>query len=212
MLDEAHIIAIAVREPYRGQGIGAGLLLSAIDMAVKLQTRMVTLEVRASNAHAQQMYHKFGFTVVGERPRYYSDNQEDAILMSIEDLRSPEFHRRFLQLRATLVDTKGASPTLEALSAAYLQRNLPPVVKSITVHPAGEGFQKPISVSGEPEILGLVTDPLSERAASQRAPAGTPPAISFSRKLHQRGLRTFSWQAEDPNGDPTTGITRTATS
>ncbi len=98
--------------------------------------------------------------------------------------------------------TKGASPTLEALSAAYLQRNLPPVVKSITVHPAGEGFQKPISVSGEPEILGLETDPLSERAASQRAPAGTPPAISFSRKLHQRGLRTFSWQAEDPNGDP----------
>ena len=109
---------------------------------------------------------------------------------------------RFLQLKATLVGTKGASPTLEALSAAYLQRNLPPVVKSITVHPAGEGFQKPISVSGEPEILGLVTDPLSERAASQRAPAGTPPAISFSRKLHQRGLRTFSWQAEDPNGDP----------
>ena len=109
---------------------------------------------------------------------------------------------RFFQLKATLVGTKGASPTLEALSAAYLQRNLPPVVKSITVHPAGEGFQKPISVSGEPEILGLVTDPLSERAASQRAPAGTPPAISFSRKLHQRGLRTFSWQAEDPNGDP----------
>jgi hypothetical protein len=57
-------------------------------------------------------------------------------------------------------------------------------------------------VSGEPEILGLDTDPLSERAASQRPPAGSPPAVSFSRKLHQRGLRTFSWQAEDPNADP----------
>jgi hypothetical protein len=110
---------------------------------------------------------------------------------------------RFLQLKVTLVGgTGGATPTVEAVSAAYLQRNLPPVVKSITVHPAGEGFQKPISVSGEPEILGLQTDPLGERAASQRAPAGSPPAISFSRKLYQRGLRTFSWQAEDPNGDP----------
>ena len=60
-------------------------------------------------------------------------------------------------------------PTVEAVAAAYLQRNLPPVVKSITVHPPGEVFQKPISVSGEPEILGLDVDPLSERAAAQRA-------------------------------------------
>jgi outer membrane protein assembly factor BamB len=108
---------------------------------------------------------------------------------------------RFLQLRLTLAGKAGASPTVEAVAAAYQQRNLPPVVKSITVHPAGEAFQKPISVSGEPEILGLDPDPLSDRAVSQRAPAGSPPAISFSRKLYQRGLRTFSWQAEDPNGD-----------
>ncbi len=108
---------------------------------------------------------------------------------------------RFLQLRVTLAGKGGASPTVEAVAAAYLQRNLPPVVKSITVHPAGEVFQKPISVSGEAEILGLQTDPLSERAAAQRPPAGSPPAISFSRKLYQHGLRTFSWQAEDPNGD-----------
>jgi sugar lactone lactonase YvrE len=109
---------------------------------------------------------------------------------------------RFLQLRLTLAGKAGASPTVEAVAAAYQQRNLPPLVKSITVHPAGEAFQKPISVSGEPEILGLDTDPLSDRAAAQRPPAGSPPAISFSRKLYQRGLRTFSWQAEDPNGDP----------
>jgi outer membrane protein assembly factor BamB len=108
---------------------------------------------------------------------------------------------RFLQLRLTLAGKAGASPTVEAVAAAYQQRNLPPVVKSITVHPAGEAFQKPISVSGEPEILGLEPDPLSDRAVSQRPPAGSPPAISFSRKLYQRGLRTFSWQAEDPNGD-----------
>jgi hypothetical protein len=75
------------------------------------------------------------------------------------------------------------------------------MIRSLTVHPSGEAFQKPISASGEPEILGLDVDPLSERAAAARPPAGTPPAISFSRKLSQRGLRTFSWQADDPNGD-----------
>jgi sugar lactone lactonase YvrE len=108
---------------------------------------------------------------------------------------------RFLQIRLTLAGRAGASPTVEAVAAAYQQRNLPPEVKSVTVHPPGEAFQKPISVSGEPEILGLDPDPLGERAAAQRPALGSPPAIAFSRKLYQRGLRTFSWQAEDPNGD-----------
>ena len=108
---------------------------------------------------------------------------------------------RFLQIRLTLSGKGGATPTVEAVAAAYLQRNLPPVVKSVTVHPPGEAFQKPITATGEPEILGLDVDPLSDRAAAQRPPAGSPPAITFSRKLFQRGLRTFSWQAEDPNGD-----------
>ncbi|HSD28588.1 MAG TPA: hypothetical protein VLL75_14900 [Vicinamibacteria bacterium] len=108
---------------------------------------------------------------------------------------------RFLQIRLTLAGRAGASPTVEAIAAAYQQRNLPPEVKSVTVHPPGEAFQKPISVTGEPEILGLDPDPLSERAAWQRPAQGSPPAIAFSRKLYQRGLRTFSWQAEDPNGD-----------
>lgn len=109
---------------------------------------------------------------------------------------------RFLQVRLELRGAPGgASPTVEALSTAYLQRNLPPVIRQLTVHPAGEAFQKPISASGEPEVLGLDVDPLSERAQAARPPAGTPPAISFSRKLVQRGLRTLSWQAEDPNDD-----------
>jgi sugar lactone lactonase YvrE len=108
---------------------------------------------------------------------------------------------RFLQLRMTLVAKDGRSPTVEAVSAAFLQRNRPPEVTSITVHPPGEVFQKPISVSGEPEILGLDPDPLDARTAAARPPAGSPPAISFSRKMQQRGLRTISWQAQDPNGD-----------
>jgi sugar lactone lactonase YvrE len=107
---------------------------------------------------------------------------------------------RFLQVRVTLAGADGRSPEVEALSAAYLQRNLRPEVHSIAVHPPGEVFQKPISVSGEPEILGLEPDPLAEAGADRSTP-GMPSATSFSRKLHQRGLRTFSWTADDPNGD-----------
>jgi len=114
---------------------------------------------------------------------------------------APAEKARFLQLRLSLTGNAGRTPTVEAVTAAYLQRNLPPTLRPITVHPPDEAFQKPISASGEPEILGLDVDPLSERAAASRPPAGMPPAISFSRKLYQHGLRTFSWQADDPNGD-----------
>ena len=114
---------------------------------------------------------------------------------------APDEKARFLQVRLLLAGSAAATPTVEAVNAAYLQRNLPPTLRPITVHPPGEAFQKPISASGEPEILGLDVDPLSERAALTRPQAGTPPAISFSRKLYQHGLRTFSWQADDPNGD-----------
>ena len=78
---------------------------------------------------------------------------------------APSERARFLQLRLLLTGSARATPSVEAVSAAYLQRNLPPVLRPITVHPPGEAFQKPISASGELEILGLDVDPLSERAA-----------------------------------------------
>jgi hypothetical protein len=88
------------------------------------------------------------------------------------------------------------------VTAAYLQRNLRPQVQSVTVHPPGEVFQKPISVGGETEILGLETPPDKAAAtAAALARTGMPPATAFSRKLYQKGLQTFSWKADDPNGD-----------
>jgi len=107
---------------------------------------------------------------------------------------------RFLQVRATLVGRGGASPVLDSVTAAFLQRNLRPQVQSITVHAPGEVFQKPISISGETEILGLDATPPSDRAAAA-ARSTMPPATTYSRKLYQRGIQTFSWKAEDPNGD-----------
>ena len=99
MLDEAHVIAIAVREPCRRQSIGQGLLVSIIDMAAKLHVRVVTLEVREGNKSAQAMYLRHGFYIAGRRPRYYSDNQEDAVLMTIDDIHCAEHVERLRRLK-----------------------------------------------------------------------------------------------------------------
>ena len=106
---------------------------------------------------------------------------------------------RCLQIRVTLAGKGGATPEVEALSAAYLQRNLRPRVTSITVHSPGEVFQKPLTVTGEPEVLGLDPDPLGERS-DPRAP-GASSVTAFSRKFQRKGLQTIVWKAEDSNGD-----------
>ncbi|MBE9505218.1 MAG: ribosomal protein S18-alanine N-acetyltransferase, partial [Chloroflexi bacterium] len=103
MLDEAHVIAIAVAEPCRRQGIGQGLLVSIIDMAAKLHVRVVTLEVREGNKSAQAMYLRHGFHIAGRRPRYYSDNQEDAVLMTIDDIQCAEHRERLSGLKTEIL-------------------------------------------------------------------------------------------------------------
>jgi sugar lactone lactonase YvrE len=109
---------------------------------------------------------------------------------------------RFLQVRALLTGRDGVSPLLDSLTVPYLQRNLRPQVLSVNVHAPGEVFQKPLTVAGEVEILGL--DP--ERPGEPRtgaAPSRTtlPLSTTYSRRLYQRGFQTFTWKAEDPNGD-----------
>ncbi len=99
MLDEAHITALATRNNYRRQGIGEALLISAIETSISLGSQMITLEVRISNAIAQALYLKYGFIIVGKRIRYYSDNNEDALLMSIESTNSVNFKSQFRKLK-----------------------------------------------------------------------------------------------------------------
>jgi ribosomal-protein-alanine N-acetyltransferase len=88
LVDEAHITNIAVREKHRRQGIGEALLIGIIELAIELGAKLITLEVRASNSEAQKLYAKYGFVRVGLRRGYYTDNREDAVLMSIEDIKS----------------------------------------------------------------------------------------------------------------------------
>ncbi len=96
IVDEAHVATIATRPGYRGLGIGRGLLSRALLAAYQRGARLSYLEVRRSNAVAQNMYQQFGFKVVGERPRYYQDNNEDALLMTLEPL-VPESLRKFVE-------------------------------------------------------------------------------------------------------------------
>lgn len=86
IVDEAHISTIAVDPGWRGQGVGELMLGDMLAAARKLGAEMATLEVRASNEAAVNLYRKFGFKVVGRRPAYYRDNEEDALLMTLTDL------------------------------------------------------------------------------------------------------------------------------
>jgi ribosomal-protein-alanine N-acetyltransferase len=87
LVDEAHISTIAVHPTDRGQGIGRALLLAGLEWAARKGAELATLEVRASNEAARRLYRKHGFEVVGRRPGYYKDNQEDAVLMTLSSLR-----------------------------------------------------------------------------------------------------------------------------
>jgi ribosomal-protein-alanine N-acetyltransferase len=96
---EAHLSTIAVRSDLRQHGIGERLLGGIIDLALDQNAQLVTLEVRASNEAAQSLYEKYGFVVVGHRPGYYSDNKEDAILMTADGIASPSFRDSLQRLR-----------------------------------------------------------------------------------------------------------------
>jgi ribosomal-protein-alanine N-acetyltransferase len=85
-VDEAHIATIATHPDFRRQGIAQKLLSHTLWHAMMEGARGSFLEVRASNVAAQDMYRKFGYVESGRRKRYYKDNDEDAILMTLETL------------------------------------------------------------------------------------------------------------------------------
>lgn len=86
IIDEAHIATIAVQPDYRGRGIARRLLKTALVDAIQKGMIQATLEVRAQNSIAQKLYQRFRFEIVGRRPRYYRDNNEDALIMTVSNL------------------------------------------------------------------------------------------------------------------------------
>jgi ribosomal-protein-alanine N-acetyltransferase len=89
MVDEAHITTFGVHPDWRRRGIGRRLLLRLADLALDLRAARLTLEVRVGNEAAKALYRAFGFMVAGRRPRYYTDDGEDAYVMTTSDLTGP---------------------------------------------------------------------------------------------------------------------------
>jgi ribosomal-protein-alanine N-acetyltransferase len=99
MVDETHIVTVAVRESGRRKGVGELLLLAAFDLSREKGVPALTLECRVSNTAAQALYEKYGFQRLGIRKRYYTDNNEDAVIMTTPSIEEPSYAARIEELR-----------------------------------------------------------------------------------------------------------------
>ncbi|HVR88074.1 MAG TPA: ribosomal protein S18-alanine N-acetyltransferase [Candidatus Limnocylindria bacterium] len=106
MVDEAHITTFAVHPDFRRLRIGERLLQRLFEVAAVMNAEWLTLEVRASNLPAQKLYEKYGFRRAGVRRRYYSDNNEDALIMWTERIKDRTVKDRLAVLRKELDQTE----------------------------------------------------------------------------------------------------------
>jgi ribosomal-protein-alanine N-acetyltransferase len=109
MTDEAHVTTIASSPAMRGRGVGEFLLVALIRRGIEVGARWMTLEVRASNSVAQNLYRKYTFKEMGVRRRYYSDNGEDALVMWTDALDSESFQTALEQNERKLAERLGSA-------------------------------------------------------------------------------------------------------
>lgn len=108
-VDDAHITTVAVDPGHHRRKVGTHLMLALMRAARDLGAQSATLEVRAANRGAQRLYTAFGFAPVGLRPGYYTDTNEDAVIMWAHDLPSDEIAARLDRQEARLRAPGGAS-------------------------------------------------------------------------------------------------------
>ncbi|HZT13024.1 MAG TPA: ribosomal protein S18-alanine N-acetyltransferase [Candidatus Baltobacteraceae bacterium] len=102
ILEDSHITTIAVAPEARGRKFGETLLLYLLEQAMERGASWMTLEVRETNVVAQALYRKYGFTTVSTRKGYYSDNNENALVMWAGNLKSEIYKNRIRALRSAL--------------------------------------------------------------------------------------------------------------
>ena len=102
ILEDSHVTTIAVHPAHRGRKYGEIMLLHLLDEAIERGASWMTLEVRESNGVAQNLYRKYGFTTVSTRKGYYSDNNENALVMWAGNLKSEIYKNRLKALRSAL--------------------------------------------------------------------------------------------------------------
>lgn len=110
-VDQAHIVSVGVADGYRRRGIGELLLIAAVEHAVARNTETITLEVRKSNAAAQALYAKYGFIEQGIRKRYYSDNREDAVIMTTDSIQMESYASQIAALKRAHQERWGQAET-----------------------------------------------------------------------------------------------------
>jgi hypothetical protein len=109
---------------------------------------------------------------------------------------------RYIQWRAVL-SGKSDSPVLTSVTAAYLQRNVRPEIRSITAHPPGIVYQKPFS-TGDPDLAGFDNQTTPDRKltnAAMNMQQGSGGSPSLGRRTYEKGLQTIVWRADDDNED-----------
>ena len=84
VMGEADMMNIAVLPAYRRQGVGRGLVNELIRCLTEREVHSLTLEVRASNEKAINLYNSLSFVQVGRRPNYYTMPKEDALILRKE--------------------------------------------------------------------------------------------------------------------------------
>lgn len=102
ILEDSHITTIAVHPGARGNKYGELMLLHLLDETIAQGASWITLEVRETNTIAQNLYRKYGFTVVSTRRGYYSDNNENALVMWAGNLKGPLYLNRLAALRRAI--------------------------------------------------------------------------------------------------------------
>ena len=113
MVDQAHVVTVAVLPGERRRGYGRLLLHALLALAGREGMTDATLEVRASNRAARALYREYGFYDVGERKRYYADG-EDAVIMTTEPFAAAGYQERYAGLAEAL---ERRFPGLAALGA-----------------------------------------------------------------------------------------------
>lgn len=106
-LDEAHVTTIAVDPRWQGRGVGATLLLHLSQEAISRGVKHMTLEVRVSNARAQELYRNFGYRTEGVRKNYYEETNEDALVMWVHDVDSEQYRHTLEAIAASLAAKAG---------------------------------------------------------------------------------------------------------
>jgi [ribosomal protein S18]-alanine N-acetyltransferase len=107
---EGHVTTLAVDPAWHRRQVGTRLLLALAHTAREWGCTGLTLEVRTSNAAAQELYRRFGFVPAGMRKGYYAETGEDALVMWATDVDAPAYGERLRAIEEGIVGTTVVEP------------------------------------------------------------------------------------------------------